>query len=67
MSARGRRGSRDRRDIGLIVSSMPVVRGSRVGRGRARFARVLVAREGRGDRLVSTDYLAYLIWKVYDM
>ena len=67
MLARGCGGSRDGRDIGLMASSMPVVRGLGVGRGRVRFARVLVAREGGGDRLASTDYLAHLIWKVCDM
>ena len=43
---------------------MPVVRGSGAGRGRARFVRVLAAREGGGDGLVSTDHLAHSVWKV---
>ena len=46
---------------------MPVVRGLGVGRGRARFVRVLAAREGGGNRLVSIDYLAHSIWKVYNV
>ena len=65
--ARGREGSRDRRDIGSMASSIPVMRGLEVGRGRAQFARVLTAREGGGNRLASTDHLAYSVWKVYDV
>ena len=64
---RGHRGSRDKRDIGSMASSMPVVRSSRAGRGRARFARVLAAREGGGDRPASTDHPAHSIWKVCDV
>ena len=40
---------------------MPVVRGSGAGGGRARFVRVLAAREGGGDGLASTDHLAYSV------
>ena len=65
--ARGRGDLRDRRDIELMVSSIPVVRGSGAGGGRARFVRVLVAQEDGGNRLVSIDYLAHLVWKVCDM
>ena len=50
-----------------MASSIPVVRGSGAGKGQARFARVLAAQEGRGNRLASTDYLAHSVWKVYDM
>ena len=59
--ARGRGGLRDRRDIGSMASSMPVVRGLGADRGQARFARVLAAREGGGNGLASTDHLAHLI------
>ena len=65
--ARGRGGSRDGRDIRSMASSMPVVRGSGAGGGRARFARVLAAREGGGDRLASTDHPAHSVWKVCDV
>ena len=50
-----------------MASSMPVVRDLGVGGGRARFARVLVAREGGGDGLASIDYLAHSVWKVCDV
>ena len=43
------------------------MRGLAVGKGRARFGRVLAAREGGGNGLASIDYLAYLVWKVYDV
>ena len=46
---------------------MPVVRGSGAGGGRARFARVLAAREGGGDGLASIDHLAHSVWKVCDI
>ena len=46
---------------------MPVVRGLGAGGGRARFARVLAAREGGGDGLASTDHLAHSVWKVCDV
>ena len=43
MSARGREGSRDKRDIRSIVSSILVIRGSEVDKGRVRFGRILAA------------------------
>ena len=43
MLVRGREGSRDRRDIKLIVSSILVIRDLEAGRDRARFGRILVA------------------------
>ena len=46
---------------------MSIVRSLEVDRDRARFARVLIAWEGGGDKLASIDYLAYLVWKVYDV
>ena len=59
--ARGCGGSRDRRDIGSMALSMPVIRGLGAGRGRARFARVLAAQEGGGNGLASTDHLAHSV------